>query len=589
MEQFDQCGALDAIRSKLFSCSLVAHSWDSSNRLQQLLEKGLELLSGALDYDVASVYLLNNRGRLERIATLSRKGYCKLGRIEIEKPDSLLEGCRRPIERSSGNTDPLLCSYEEVLGTPVSLIRLPLNGSSRIIGFLELARRGGIFSLIESESSEARTACSIVASIAGSITLFRSRNESVVLASFSQLLAESQASETQGELEARLTKALQIIIDGLDDYAAAVLRVITSGEALKICARAGDPRIDWTRWRDMDFSRGEYLAGQVLQRNQAISVSDIEEQQHLFANLDWVRDNELKSCACYPLVVRGEPVGTFSIFCGFPYRFSDFDNDVLKGFANGFALRWDRFLALRTLEALRQDVDDIRVEAARVVTFRKTQSYLHNAKNTIIEAVLRLRKTVNSGLPDQKRAAVERVIDLLTSEEARLSGPPNLGSDSRRNLELNEKIREIVQWKQIDRRDQNISVRFDFGEVPVINLRDGELLELLDNLLSNSVRAIRQANRKVGEIVITTGRTTIGLRDAVEISVRDNGRGFPKDLKDRIFDPGFTTNKDIGGTGLGLFLVKSIVLGYEGEVYCESRFGDGATFGIRLPLDCIGV
>ena len=70
----------------------------------------------------------------------------------------------------------------------------------------------------------------------------------------------------------------------------------------------------------------------------------------------------------------------------------------------------------------------------------------------------------------------------------------------------------------------------------------------------------------------------------VIISVTDNGNGIPASIKDKIFQPFFTTKPTGQGTGLGLSLAYDIVNAHGGEIKVESKDGEGTTFIIQLHV-----
>lgn len=70
----------------------------------------------------------------------------------------------------------------------------------------------------------------------------------------------------------------------------------------------------------------------------------------------------------------------------------------------------------------------------------------------------------------------------------------------------------------------------------------------------------------------------------VEISIADNGSGIPENIKEKIFQPFFTTKATGQGTGLGLSLSYDIIKAHGGEIRVESKEGEGTEFMIRLPL-----
>jgi signal transduction histidine kinase len=66
--------------------------------------------------------------------------------------------------------------------------------------------------------------------------------------------------------------------------------------------------------------------------------------------------------------------------------------------------------------------------------------------------------------------------------------------------------------------------------------------------------------------------------------VRDNGNGIPKKMRDKIFQPFFTTKPTGQGTGLGLSLSYDIIKAHRGEIKVESKEGEGAEFFVQLPI-----
>ena len=78
--------------------------------------------------------------------------------------------------------------------------------------------------------------------------------------------------------------------------------------------------------------------------------------------------------------------------------------------------------------------------------------------------------------------------------------------------------------------------------------------------------------------------STRDLGDAVEINIRDNGVGIPLEIKDKLFQPFFTTKPTGEGTGLGLSISYDIVTQqHGGTITADSRVGEFTEFSVRLP------
>jgi signal transduction histidine kinase len=78
--------------------------------------------------------------------------------------------------------------------------------------------------------------------------------------------------------------------------------------------------------------------------------------------------------------------------------------------------------------------------------------------------------------------------------------------------------------------------------------------------------------------------STKRINEGVVIKVKDNGKGIPQKVLDKIFQPFFTTKPTGQGTGLGLSLSYDIVKAHGGELKVETKEGEGTAFIIQLPM-----
>ena len=80
------------------------------------------------------------------------------------------------------------------------------------------------------------------------------------------------------------------------------------------------------------------------------------------------------------------------------------------------------------------------------------------------------------------------------------------------------------------------------------------------------------------------------LENSIEIRVKDNGKGIPDSIKDKIFQPFFTTKPTGEGTGLGLSLSYDIITkGHGGKLTVNTAAGEGTEFIIQLPLNITNI
>lgn len=146
---------------------------------------------------------------------------------------------------------------------------------------------------------------------------------------------------------------------------------------------------------------------------------------------------------------------------------------------------------------------------------------------------------------------------------------------SRELVEVPELINNIVSLHEDLLRPKNISVHVGpLAQAKVFgNFHD--LQQVLTNILLNARDAVRQN----GNIWISA----VEEDERVAIRIRDDGKGIPADLIDRIFEPLMTTKRGQGGTGLGLAISRRILDACDGEISVRSEPGQGAEFTVSLP------
>ena len=121
------------------------------------------------------------------------------------------------------------------------------------------------------------------------------------------------------------------------------------------------------------------------------------------------------------------------------------------------------------------------------------------------------------------------------------------------------------------------------ADLPEVPFNKDSIRRVLANIVSNAIKYSPDGKR----IKIRAERARVG--DYIEISVEDQGQGIAEEYLDKVFDRFFrieTQTHSIKGTGLGLHLVKiSVEKHHQGQVFVQSKLGEGSTFGFRLPIN----
>ena len=112
-----------------------------------------------------------------------------------------------------------------------------------------------------------------------------------------------------------------------------------------------------------------------------------------------------------------------------------------------------------------------------------------------------------------------------------------------------------------------------------------EITRVLLNLISNGFYATTKRKTEAGDgFEPVLSATTRNLGDKVEIRIRDNGTGIPEEVKEKIFNPFFTTKPSGEGTGLGLSMSHDIIVKqHGGSIDVETEAGIFTEFRILLP------
>lgn len=157
-------------------------------------------------------------------------------------------------------------------------------------------------------------------------------------------------------------------------------------------------------------------------------------------------------------------------------------------------------------------------------------------------------------------------------------------------VRMGELSRELVAVFSPKAGNKSIDLRLQVRSDPEVHAVQGEIRQLVANLLGNSIDAVPQG----GCITLRVAQATLWganqHRRGVRITVADSGPGIPAENQARVFEPFFTTKQDVG-TGLGLWICKTIVEKHNGSLRLRSSTRPGRSwtvFSILLPAESAG-
>ena len=177
--------------------------------------------------------------------------------------------------------------------------------------------------------------------------------------------------------------------------------------------------------------------------------------------------------------------------------------------------------------------------------------------------------SVNKKLDEYSKTLVQQ-IDVLSSIATAFSSFAELPAQKNEKIDLISTIKLCLEIFN----ERNVVFQSDLVKLEILFDRTN-LIRIINNLVKNSIQATSEINNP--EIVVSIKKTT---KDAI-IEISDNGKGIPNNLKEKIFEPSFTTKTK--GMGLGLSIIKNLINNYKGKISFKSKKGE-TVFKIKLPL-----
>ena len=242
------------------------------------------------------------------------------------------------------------------------------------------------------------------------------------------------------------------------------------------------------------------------------------------------------------------------------------------------------------IQAYNQMVDDVSAASQRMAQTEREQAWremarqiAHEIKNPLtpmrlsLQHLMRLKKENVPDWPDRfdglAMSLIEQ-IDILSESASELSSFSRFYSEKPAPVELNHLIEEQCALFSID---DPIDLLFTSAVNPAFVMgRKQQLSRVLVNLISNAKQALEGKAH---------GQVRLRLEEAgnmYALHVEDDGPGVPKELRNRLFTPNFTTKS--GGTGLGLAICRSIIEQSQGTISYSTSEWKGACFTIKLPV-----
>jgi len=235
-------------------------------------------------------------------------------------------------------------------------------------------------------------------------------------------------------------------------------------------------------------------------------------------------------------------------------------------------------------------LDEVLRKANEVVAAARAKGGLETAVSDFDDTLARVRYDyIHRQLPEALEQSLEG-LDRISRIVGAMKSFSHPSAVEKQPVDLRALVETTVtvarnEWRYV----AELETEFD-QDVPLVCCLRDEIGQVLLNLVVNAAHAVADTlvsgQRERGRIVVSLRR--VG-EDAVDLRVADDGPGIPEAIRTKVFDPFFTTKAVGKGTGQGLSIAYSTVVGkHKGRIFFETETGGGTTFVVRLPIAAAG-
>jgi PAS domain S-box-containing protein len=390
------------------------------------------------------------------------------------------------------------------------------------------------------------------------------------------------AFATEGGLRTILQVCAESMVRHFDAALARIWTVDKDHNVLELEASAG-------LYTDLDgaYSRvpvGLLEIGMIAKEQKPLLIDNVLNDPRIVDRV-WAKNQGMVAFAGHPLLARESLVGVMAIFSR--NALTTKTTNALESVADAIALG----IAQKRAEEAWQSTQAELARVARLTTMSAlSASIAHEVTQPLAaivtngDACMRLLESDRPNLAETREAVASIIRDARRAADvvARVRALLKKSDVERTTLDIGQLIRDVLVLVQPAVAMHRIVVRTSlFDDLPPVLGDRIQLQQVVLNLVTNAIEAMRDVADRKRELVISSRRHDAGPSASVLVVVEDSGVGFVRVDVNQLFEALYTTKPN--GLGMGLSISRSIVLSHGGRLWATPSAGYGASFQFYLP------